>query len=129
MSTETATGTTLFRHEPDAMVVSAGTVIFSVGDAPDGMYVVQEGEVDLVISGVNVETVGPTGVFGEMGLVDGLPRSATATTRTDTKLVCVDELRLMRMIEGNPFFALSVMRVIAARMRRTDEMLLGSNNS
>jgi hypothetical protein len=93
MSTETATGTTLFRHEPDAMVVSAGTVIFSVGDAPDGMYVVQEGEVDLVISGVNVETVGPTGVFGEMGLVDGLPRSATATARTDAKLVCVDELR------------------------------------
>ncbi len=51
------------------------------------MYVVQEGEVDIVIRDQVVETVGPGGILGELALIDQGPRSASARARTDCKLV------------------------------------------
>lgn len=50
-----------FRHETDVVTFAAGQTLFSEGDPGDVMYVVQEGEVDIVIQSRLVETVGPGG--------------------------------------------------------------------
>ena len=60
--------------------------IFEQGDEGDCLYAVQEGEVEVVVNGVVVETVGPRGMFGELALIDQERRSSTAVAKTDCRL-------------------------------------------
>jgi CRP-like cAMP-binding protein len=113
----------IFKHEEDAVTVPADQTIFREGETGDVMYVVQEGEVDITIRDRLLETVGPGGVIGEMALIDSSARSATAVTRTDCKLVPLDEERFKIQVHHTPFFAIQVMRVMAGRLRRMDEQL------
>lgn len=115
--------TRLFEHSADAKDFAAGTTIFSAGDAPDFLYAVLEGQVDLVINGNLVETVEKGGIFGEMALIEKDDRVATAVTRTVAKLVPVDERRFLFLVQQTPNFALHVMRVLSDRLRRMDERL------
>jgi len=50
--------------------LQAGHVLFAQGDQGDLMYVVVEGQVDVLIDGKPVEKVGPGGIIGEMALID-----------------------------------------------------------
>ena len=76
----------MFRNaDDDALRFAAEQRIFSEGEAGDTMYVVLEGQVDLLVKGKLVEEVGPGGVLGEMSLIDSAPRSATAVARTSSK--------------------------------------------
>lgn len=112
-----------FRHETDVVTFAAGQTLFSEGDPGDVMYVVQEGEVDIVIQSRLVETVGPGGVVGEMALIDGSYRSGSAIAKTDCKLVPLDETRFKVYVHNTPFFAIQVMRVMASRLRHMDKLL------
>lgn len=108
----------LFRHSTDAKALSAGEVIFSAGDPGDVMYVVQEGEVDIVLGDRVIDSIGPGGIIGEMALIDSRPRSATALARTDCRLVPIDEKRFAFLVQQTPNFALTVMRLMVERLRR-----------
>jgi CRP/FNR family transcriptional regulator, cyclic AMP receptor protein len=97
-----------------------GEVVFAQGDAGDMMFVVVDGEVDILLDGKLIETVRAGGVVGEMALIDAGPRSATAISRTRCLLSPVDERRFIDLICREPEFALNVMRVLARRLRRMD---------
>jgi CRP-like cAMP-binding protein len=112
-------GLQLFRNAREVLPVPAGEAIFRQGDAGDAMFVVLEGEVDIVAGGQPIETVGAGGVFGEMALIDGAPRSASTVARTACRLVRIDETRFRFLVQQTPFFALQVMRIMAERLRRT----------
>jgi CRP-like cAMP-binding protein len=113
----------IFRHAEDYETYSAGETIFREGDPCGSMYVIQQGEVDVVVNGRVVETVGPDGIFGEMALVDASLRSATAVAKTDARVVPLDEQKFMSHVLRTPFFALQVMRVLAHRLRETNKQL------
>lgn len=117
--------TSLFVHADDSVGFPAGGTIFRQGDPGAVMYAVQDGEVDLIVNGVTVETVGPRGLFGELALIDQEPRSSSAVARTDCRLVAVDQARFMMMIRQTPFFAVQVLRLVAHRLRATDARLGG----
>ena len=104
--------TTTERHD-------AGDVIFSIGDPGDTFYVVRSGTVRLRVDGQTLEEVGPGGVFGEMALLDHEPRSATAIAASDCELVPIDERYFRFLVGQTPFFAQTVMRAMAARLRRS----------
>jgi CRP/FNR family cyclic AMP-dependent transcriptional regulator len=113
--------TKLFEHADDAKTVTAGTTIFRSGDPRDAMYAVLEGEVDIFVNGKLVETVGKGGIFGEMALIVGENRTATAVAKTNVKLVAVDERRFLFLVQQTPNFSLHVMRVLTERLRSMDE--------
>jgi CRP-like cAMP-binding protein len=113
----------LFRNATEFESHPAGKVIFQEGDAGRQLYAVKEGEVDIVVHGRVVETVGPGGIFGEMALIDAGTRSASAIARTDCQLVPVDERRFSFLIQQTPQFALQVMRIIVERLRKIDAKL------
>jgi len=115
--TETPT-ISLFRNVQDCVRYPAGDVIFSAGEEGELFYVVREGTVTLSVAGETLEEVGPGGVFGELALLDHVPRSATATAGTDCEVIPIDERRFCFLVGQTPFFALTVMRVMAARLRR-----------
>ena len=99
------------RHEP-------GATIFSRGEPGSVMYVVLEGEVELMIADGIVQVLGPGEPFGEMALIDSEPRVATAVARTACRLAAVTEERFLAMIQDKPYFGLEIMKVMAHRLRR-----------
>ena len=112
------TAINLFRHATDAQSYAAGQTIFQEGQPGDFMYVVQEGEIKIFYQGQEIDAAGPGGIIGEMALIDDRPRSATAVAATDCKLVAIDERRFAFLVQQTPLFALTVMRVMADRLRR-----------
>ena len=109
----------LFQHDASAESIPAGQVIFAAGDPPGQvMYAVAEGEVDIQLDGLTVETVGPGGFFGEVAMIDHHPRSASAVALTDARVVAITPRRFTFLVQQNPFFALEVMRTMVARIRR-----------
>jgi CRP/FNR family cyclic AMP-dependent transcriptional regulator len=114
-------GLSIFRHAEDCESFAAGEVIFRAGDPGDAMFVLQEGEVDIVVRGEVMQKLGPDEIFGEMALIDHQPRSASAVAHTDVKVVRVGEQRFRFLIQQTPFFALEVMRIMADRLRQMNK--------
>ena len=106
------------RGEQDVVALAAGEPVFSAGDQAECVYVVRSGTVLLHDGDREIETVGEGGIFGEMALVDGLGRSASATASTDCELVALDERRFQYLVSMTPYFAQAVMKVMAERLRR-----------
>ena len=113
-------GASVARVADDFEGFAAGQHIFTAGQPGDMMYVVKEGEVEVVVNGKIIDTVGPGGILGEMALIDKRPRSATAIAKTDCKLVSVNEQRFQRLVQQTPHFALQVMKIMAQRLRQMD---------
>jgi CRP/FNR family cyclic AMP-dependent transcriptional regulator len=97
-----------------------GDKIFSAGEEGRTMYVVSEGEVDIVVGQVVAESVKPGGIFGEMALIDGHVRSADAVARTQCRLVLVDLRQFQFLVSETPFFAVQVMGIMAERLRHAN---------
>lgn len=111
--------TGLFRQSEDIETFKAGAIIFSEGQEAGGvMYVVQEGQVDILVYGECIDTIGPGTCLGEIALIDQWPRSATAVAKTDCKLVPINEQRFQYLVKQTPHFALQVMRTMAERLRK-----------
>jgi CRP-like cAMP-binding protein len=68
-----------------------------------------------------METLSGGGVFGEMALIDGSPRSATVRAKTDCEVAPINEKTFLFLVHETPFFAIAVMRTLADRLRRMDE--------
>lgn len=114
----------LFKNDPEFIIIPAGQVIFEKGGVADRMYVVVEGEVEICIDGKFLDTTGAGGIVGEMALIDASPRSATAIAKTECKLVAVDAKRFNFLVQQTPNFALNVMKIMVARIRKLDALVL-----
>ncbi len=108
----------IFKDSPNARSYAAGDVIFNAGDVGHEMYVLLDGAVDIVLDGKRIEELGPGSVFGEMAIVDSVPRSADAVARTDVVVEPIDEEWFKHLIRRSPTFGLHVMSVMAERLRR-----------
>jgi len=101
----------------------AGDVIFKQGDPAQELFIIQSGEVEIRLGNRVLERLSRYSIFGEMALVDAVPRSATAVAVGDVKLVSVSEKQFLFLISNTPYFALNVMRVMAWRLRMANSAL------
>jgi CRP-like cAMP-binding protein len=108
----------IFKFAKDFRTVQAGETLFKEGEPGDWMYVVLEGQIDVMFDDTFVETITEGGIVGEMALIDSKPRSATAIAKTECKLAPIDQKRFTFMVQTTPYFALEVMQVMADRLRR-----------
>lgn len=114
----------IFRHDDaHTRTFDAGETIFKLDDAADCMYVVTSGALEIRIDDTVLERVEAGGLLGEMALIEQLPRSATAVAVEPTKVSTVDRKRFLYLVQNHPFFALTVMEVLANRLRRMDATL------
>lgn len=99
----------------------AGKPIFNEGDPGDRAYVVEAGEVAIVriVNGETkvLGTVGKGGMFGEMALVDGQPRMATAIPSQDTACFVITRDVLLKKLEGADPFMKALTRVLVSSVR------------
>lgn len=110
----------LFRNSKDALYVASGSTIFKEQDEASEMYVLLEGEVDILVGDKLVNCLQPGEIFGEMSLIDSQVRSATAIAKTRCKLARIDESRFLYMVQETPMFSLQIMRIMAERLRKKD---------
>jgi CRP/FNR family cyclic AMP-dependent transcriptional regulator len=96
-----------------------GAAIFTEGDKGDKMFVIRSGEVTIELGGKVIETLSAGAIFGEMALIDGSPRSATARAKTACEVAPINEKSFLFLVHETPFFAIAVMRTLAERLRRS----------
>jgi len=91
------------------------------------MYAIRSGEVKITknMYGIMVRLadLGPGQWFGEMALLEGAPRSATAIAETSVEVDVYDVKALTERLAADPEFALAMMRSMSVRLRRIDERL------
>jgi CRP/FNR family transcriptional regulator, cyclic AMP receptor protein len=107
----------LLANAGDARSFTAGEAIFRQGDPATELFVVESGTIEIRLGDRVIDTVSGHGIFGEMALIDGGIRSATAVASTDVRVVPVDEQQFLFLVRHTPYFALNVMRVMAQRLR------------
>lgn len=108
----------IFKDSKDYKTFAPGETIFEEGQTGDYMYVLIEGQVDVVVDDKVYDTLSPGGIFGEMALIDDSPRSATVRANVYCKVVPIDQYNFTHYVQHSPFFALQVMSVMAERLRR-----------
>ena len=109
----------LFDHA-ETISIGAGTTLFETGDTGDVMYVVVEGQIEILVASVTVEVAGPGSIVGEMALIDHSPRSASAKAKTDCKVAAVDLKRFEFLVQNTPYFSVQVMKIMADRLRHVN---------
>ena len=113
----------LFAHNPTIVNVPAGEALFREGEEGRMMYVLTTGSAEVIVNNRVVETLQHGSIVGEIGIVLPGPRSATVVAATDCEFVAVDEKRFQFLVLQTPFFATQVMRVMAERLRRINQMV------
>jgi len=117
------------RHVARKQRFSAGQEIFKEGDDGDGVYVVQDGLVE--ISGLVAHKVrlvfflvGPGEIFGEMAVIENKPRSACAVAREAATVHFIPCAEMLALIERSPALALALLREISHRLREFNQQYL-----
>jgi CRP/FNR family cyclic AMP-dependent transcriptional regulator len=105
----------------------AGAVLFEEGDPGSRMYVLRSGKVKIAkrVAGaeVTLALLGPGDFFGEMALLEKLPRSATATVLEDAKLIEVDETTFESLVRRSSEISVRLLRRLSARLREADRQI------
>merc|ERR1719284_37114 len=79
-----------------------GEVIIHQGDEGDNFYIIDSGEVEVLVNGEKVVQISEGGSFGELALIYGTPRAATVkATNTDVKLWGIDRDSYRRILMGS----------------------------
>ena len=104
----------------------AGDRVFAIGDQGDHLYIVASGEIGISLdpdsdSDRYIARLGPGDCFGEMNLLDGLPRSATASVLEDSELLSLEKTRLLGLIRSYPDMSIGMLRGLSLRIREAHQ--------
>ena len=105
-----------------------GHQIFAEGDVGDQLYILVAGKVKVGRRTVDgrenlLALMGPADMFGELALFDPGPRTSTVTALTDVQAVTMDRAALRLWIRQYPEIAEQLLRVLARRLRRTNDAM------
>jgi CRP/FNR family transcriptional regulator, cyclic AMP receptor protein len=103
-------------------------VLFNQGDPADEMFVVESGRVAIATKAPDgresvVAVLEAGGLIGEMGLFDDAPRSADARALVESRVIVLKYDAVREVLEANPEVLWVVVRLLARRLRATDEAL------
>lgn len=119
---------TALARRAHALTLKAGKTIFREGAQGTTLYIVQDGEVD-IIKGRGKDAV-PLVVraagefFGEMSILEGARRSATARARTDVTLLEVPGDVVMKTLIQHPRVLLATARILSGNLRSADVRMI-----
>ena len=107
---------------------AAGEVIFHEGDAGTALYIIENGEVKIVLGSAEGKEVvlrlfGRSDFFGELALLDGEPRSANAVAREACNLLLLRRADFLQFLVDEPQVAVNLLAVLSSRLRWTDQIV------
>lgn len=103
-------------------------VIFQKGDPGDSMMAVIRGRVKICSHSIDgkelvLSIINKGGLFGEIALLDGEPRTADAVALEETDLLVLDRAQFMPFLKARPDLAFRIIGVLCKRLRQTSEHL------
>ena len=111
----------------------SGEVVFEAGSPSDSAYLVEKGkfEVSRLCNGQKqvIGILKEKDIFGEMGIIDNQPRSATVTAMEKSKVSLVTQECFHSMEMTNPEALMPLLRVLSARIRDSFKLLNTQNPS
>jgi CRP/FNR family transcriptional regulator, cyclic AMP receptor protein len=119
----------------DVYQVPAETVLFYEGDKNAFLVLIVKGAVQVVkfdslSNPKHITTVGAGRTIGEMSLIDGEPRSASAVTATDAQLLVITTEKFTRLMQASPAVAmvlvLKIAKLMSQYLRQTSGRLIDS---
>ena len=104
-----------------------GEFIIREGDVGDCMYVIQEGQAEVLIGNgedeVLLDVIGPGAFFGEMAVFERDVRSATIRALGTTRVITVDKKNFMRRMHEDPALAFRLVETMSHRVRNLTEKI------
>ena len=115
----------------DLVQVAKETTLFQRGDPGDSLYIVKAGEVQIFFKNdtghtIVLETAKPGDFFGEISLLDGGARTASARVTEDLEALVVDRGDLDELFRLRPAAAMDLMTATGKRLRETTRLLRGT---
>ena len=108
-------------------IYNEGDIIIKQGDQGECMYVIQSGQVEILLESDGDETVigqlGENSFFGEMALFEKEVRSATVRAKTDVRIITVDKRTLLYRIQEDPSLAFKMLQKLSERIREMDTII------
>ena len=123
------TGLTRLAQQGKTRRFPASSHLMHQGDVGDSMYIIVEGRVRVershpaLLEPVLLAELGPGEVVGEVGLLDGEPRTATVTAITDTETLELDATILEQTVLDYPEVGAALLRLLSRRLRSTDQLI------
>jgi CRP-like cAMP-binding protein len=115
------------KHNALGRVYESGEAVVRQGEMGDCMYVIQEGQLEVVkVDGdteVSVAVLSEGDFFGEMSLFEREVRAATVRALGPVRVLTVDRKTLMRRVHEDPSLAFNLLRTMCQRIRRLDQEL------
>src|SRR5581483_8594224 len=104
-----------------------GELIFEEGQPGDSMFIIERGEVEIRLpddegSVTILASLGPGEFFGELSLLDGKPRSASAMAASDAQLLRLQRTTFLAILK-EPHVLEAVLCVLSERIRRADTLV------
>lgn len=106
--------------------VKRGTTIFRKGDPGNSLFAVCSGSVKISTPSSEgkdavLNVLGPGGVFGEIALLDGRPRTADAIAVSDSELLVLERRDFLPLLRERPDALLKLIELLCGRLRNTSE--------
>jgi CRP/FNR family transcriptional regulator len=117
-----------FSHVAVPRSFPAGTRVFHEGDSSDACYIVSEGSFRVTREhsdgrAITLATLGPGEIFGELAMLDGDKRSASAESITDGTLLALPANDVRNLLSRNPEIALKLVAGLVRRLRQANMRL------
>ena len=105
-----------------------GEILFNKGGAGDALYIIKKGKIKIFLSShagdeVLLAIFSEADFFGEMALLDGMPRSADAIAIEPTELLLLNRNDFISFLNHNSNAVQAVLQSLSQRLRRTDDIL------
>jgi len=109
------------------MDLPAGKILTKQGELGRHFMVIVEGQVEVIRDGTQIAMLGPGSFFGEMSLLDGQPRTATATTVEPTRVLMLTTAAFYEVLATMPSVDRKLLAVLAGRLREIEERYVPAN--
>lgn len=111
--------------------VEEGEVLFRIGEKGNSMFVIEEGKIEITVpiegqakKETRVSVLHEGEFVGELSLIDGLPRTATATAMEPCKLMEMKREDFIKFLMERPAVSISMVSEIGKRLRSTNELVM-----
>ena len=101
----------------DRKVVPPGGFVFKEGSTGDHAFIIQSGTVELLKGETIIAELVTNTIFGEMALIDGAPRMASARAKTETTLIVIPRSVVDAKLKGVDPFVIKLLGILVQNVR------------
>ncbi|HPU30337.1 MAG TPA: Crp/Fnr family transcriptional regulator [Syntrophorhabdaceae bacterium] len=110
--------------------IPKGYTVFQEGERGDALYIIVKGKVKVSLYDDEgreyiLDFIGKDGFFGELSLLDDLPRSANIITTEECEFLVLKRDNFLKLLMENPEITINILKVMAKRLRAADERIKG----